>query len=360
MKPKLINDNGIALLLILWVLALLSVIVGEFCYAMRTEVNITRNFKKQTEAYYVAMAGLNRAIYELIKNQVMPVRPQSSEEENNGKNGEALSENTTGEPADRWRMNVDMPPVTFGTGSFTVRLGNESGKININGAKQPLLKIMVDALDIDSQQKDIIVDSILDWRDKNNLHRLNGAEDDYYNSLPEPYGCKDGDFDSVEELLMVRGVTPQIFYGGLKDLVTTLKPPDKRIKKRRGFKIVKPDLNKININAAPSQVLRALPFMTEGLVQDVLNYRKEKDFRTVNEVASVIGSDVFNVISPYITTELSPFFSVISMGRVGTEGVQSGVEATVEINNKLKKGYRVVRWRDTVKGQWKGFSKPER
>ena len=59
----------------------------------------------------------------------------------------------------------------------------------------------------------------MDWRDKDNLHRLNGAEDDYYLSLPQPYKCKNGDFTSIEELLLVRGVTPEIFYGGLKDMV---------------------------------------------------------------------------------------------------------------------------------------------
>ena len=56
------NEKGIALFLVLWVLTLLSVIAGEFCFAMRTEVNMTRNFKGQTEAYYIALAGMNRAI----------------------------------------------------------------------------------------------------------------------------------------------------------------------------------------------------------------------------------------------------------------------------------------------------------
>ncbi len=72
MRYKLRCEKGIALFLVLWVLTLLSVIVGEFCYSMRTEVNITRNFKDQTEAYYIALAGLNRAIGELIRNTVIP------------------------------------------------------------------------------------------------------------------------------------------------------------------------------------------------------------------------------------------------------------------------------------------------
>ena len=97
---------------------------------------------------------------------------------------------------------------------------NESGKVNLNRASEPLLKMMLNNFEIEDADKNIIVDSIMDWRDKDNLHRLNGAEDDYYLSLPQPYKCKNGDFTSIDELLLVRGVTPEIFYGGLKDMVS--------------------------------------------------------------------------------------------------------------------------------------------
>lgn len=68
------NDRGIALFLVLWVLALLMVIVGEFCHAMRTEVNVTRNFKEETEAYYIALAGINHAVVELLRNDLIPLK----------------------------------------------------------------------------------------------------------------------------------------------------------------------------------------------------------------------------------------------------------------------------------------------
>ena len=84
------NENGIALFMVLWVLMLLSVIVGEFCYAMRTEVNVTRNFKEQTEGYYIALGGLNRAIGELVRNEFIPEKTSSttdgSESNNSGGN----------------------------------------------------------------------------------------------------------------------------------------------------------------------------------------------------------------------------------------------------------------------------------
>jgi len=306
---------------------------------------MTRNFKGQTEAYYIALAGMNRAIGELIKNEVMP--PQTSSPKIAGKEEEPEDE----EEGERWRINTDIPPVSYGEGQYEVRIGNERGKININGANEALFKMMLNGFDLEEQEKSIIVDSIMDWRDKNNLHRLNGAEDDYYQSLPEPYECKDGDFDSVEELLMVRGVTPEIFYGGLRDIVTVFKPSKRGTRVGKGLRMAKSDVGKININAAPRKVLLALPSMTEDLVQEIINYRKELDFRVLTEVSSLVGADVYNVISPYITLETSPYYSIVSVGKLGDSRIQQGVEALVEINKIFKKGYRMMQWRDRFQDQ---------
>jgi general secretion pathway protein K len=340
MKEMMKNETGIALFLVLWVLTLLSVIAGEFCFAMRTEVNITRNFKEQTEAYYIALAGMNRAIGELIRNEVMP--PKTTSVELPGKEETPEEE----EDKDRWRINVEIPAEPYGEGEYEVRIGNESGKININVANEALLKMMLEGFDLEEQEKNIIVDSILDWRDKNTLHRLNGAEDDYYRSLPEPYECKDDDFDSVEELLLVRGVTPEIFYGGLKDIVTAFKPDQKGSSVGEALSLVKWDARKININAAPRQVLLALPSMTEDLVQQIVDYRKSADFTSLTQVSSMVGTDVYALISPYITLETSPYFTIRSVGKTMERRIRQGVEAMVEINKKSKRGYRMVQWRD--------------
>ena len=326
--------------MVLWVLALLSVIVGEFCFAMRTEVNVTRNFKEQTEAYYIALAGLNRAIGELMRNEVVRKKTATKPE--------SKTEDDEKESESQWRMNLDIAPVLFGQGQFEVKIGNESGKININGANESLLKMMLNAFDIEEQQKSIIVASIMDWRDKNDLHRLNGAEDSYYESLPEPYECKNGDFDTVEELLMVRGVTPAIFYGGLKEIATVLKPPDIRKRSVAGYKLIRADLNKININAAPRKVLLTLPSMTDDLAQGIMDYRKDQDFRALTEVSSIVGSDVYKAIAPYITLETSPFYSITSVGKVEGSKIRQGVKALIMIGRKLKKGYRLVQWRDGI------------
>ena len=326
------SENGIALFLVLWILTLLSVIVGEFCHAMRTEVNITRNFKEETQSYYIAMAGVNRAIVELIKNEIIPHKaeyPDSEEEE------EEI----------RWRVNTDIPAIHFGDGQFEVKIGNESGKVNINRADERLLRMMLNGFDLEDSDKDVIVDSILDWRDKNSLHRLNGAEDEYYLSLSEPYECKDDDFDCVEELLLVRGVTAEIFYGGLRDMVTVYPSEDSK-NSRAGRNTKRFDFNKININAASSLMLRSLPQMTEDLVQDIVEYRKEDDFRSLTELLPIVGHDIYKSIVPYLTLQTRPYFTIESAGTVEGGQTYQGIHALVEIDTRLKKRYRVIQWVD--------------
>jgi general secretion pathway protein K len=219
---------------------------------------------------------------------------------------------------------------------------------------------VVDAFDLESQQKDTIVDSILDWRDEDDLHGLNGAENDYYHSLPDPYDCKNGDFDSVEELLLVRGVTKEVFYGGLKDMVTV--HSDKRtisknagLMRRSGVAFS----NKISINAASEMMLRALPSMTDELVQEIITYRKEKDFKSVGELSLVVGADVYTAISPYITLEENPFYTISSVGLIPGSRIRMSIDAMVEVNPTLKKGWRMVQWRDGFKDQFETSSSLE-
>jgi general secretion pathway protein K len=334
MERILKNERGIALFLVLWVMALLTVIAGEFCHAIRTEANVTRNYKEETQAHYIAVSGLFWAVGELVVNERVPRQVKAP-----GSEG--------GQEDIRPQINTDVPPIPFGDGQFKIEKMNESGKVNLNRAGALLLKMMLNNFQIEDADKSTIVDSIMDWRDKDNLHRLNGAEDDYYLSLPQPYKCRNGDFTSIEELLLVRGVTPEIFHAGLKDMVTVYQDketgPVSDIQRRTAF-----DFNKININAASPRMLRALPGITEDIVQAIVKYREKKDFRSLTDLNLVIGSEVFSTISPYITLSLSPYYTIKSVGMLKEGKTRQGVHAVVKIDRNLKKGYEVIQWIDSL------------
>jgi len=354
-KKKGLGEKGIALFLVLWILALLSVIVGEFCHVMRTEADITRNFLEETEAYYIARAGFNIALSKLINNLANPKKKIKAEN---------ITE--TEEP-DPWRINADMPPFAFGNGAFVVRIENESGKIHINKVEnRQLLKLMLNCAELDENEKESIVDAIFDWRDKDNLHRLNGAENDYYKSLPEPYACKNGPFDSIEELGLVKGITPEIFRK-IKPLVTIYPSGKKKdIKNRRSQgrrnnqrgknqkknnqnnnqKKKLHNYNRLNINALSKEMLSCFPDLTEEMIREILLFREEKDFSSPGEFSGIVGPEVFEPVSPFLGISSVPYYRIEVTGKMTDSPVRYDLSSLVKLDGKLKKKYRVIVWKD--------------
>lgn len=332
---QLKKNSGIALVLVLWVIMLLSVIAGEFCHVMRTEAQITKNFMEQTQAYYIAHAGISMAMSGLIQQMVDMTNPRQNVSESSSKV--------------KWRIHAPIPPISFAQGYVEIKIENESGKVNLNEADQNLLHVVLKAFNIDENQRNIIVDSIIDWRDADNFHQLNGAEDDYYQSLSKPYSCKNANFDTIEELLLVRGMTPELFYSGLNEMVTAFSQSPNLL--TPGFPmaaIFRKQSNRININAASPKLLRALPQMTDDLVAAMIQYREKKDFLSVHELVSVIGPEVYKAIYPYISLDISPFYTITATGRIENSQTKHTVQALVEINFQLPDKYRIIQWRDVV------------
>lgn len=327
------GNRGIALFLVLWVLTLLSVIAGEFCFAMRAEVNTTRNAKEKTKAYYLALAGINLGIEETLANDGNP-NPMVN------RDGEKKGE------ADWWRVNADIPPFPYKDGYFKIKIDNESGKIDLNQVEKPLIMVMLDRFELTDLEKNTIADSILDWRDKDDLHRLQGAENDYYQSLDPAYFSKDADFDSVEELLRVRGVTEGVYHALLKHVFTVNMPEALHPPKRTEKNSKKKGIEKINMNAASKHVLLSLPGMSEESATAVIDYRKEKDFFSIAELIPVIGMDNYVKISPYIALKSSPFYVFHSVGRVEGSRASHYLKALVEVDITSKQKYRIVKWWD--------------
>ena len=238
--------GGVALILVLWVMVILVAIVGEFAYSMRTELNITRNFKEEEESYQLALAGIESAKMEILlaKNSLyvyltedgILVFKKEKEEEIPERKGE------------------------LGKGTFSYTITDEEGKLNINTAPLEQIKSIIISSGVDVTDVDTIGDSIFDWRDTNNLHMLNGAEEDYYQSLENPYSSKDGPFDSIDELLLVKGVTPEIFYGSMKEGEDEEKSGEDEKKEYEGIaQYFTPwGSGQLNINTAPQKVLEVV------------------------------------------------------------------------------------------------------
>ena len=181
-------ERGIALILVLWVVVILSMAVLSLSLLTRTEALTTLSFKQELENKFFAEAGIRRGIMELFYRHA-------------NRNQQVFLEGFEVFQCDGRSYTADM-----GDGHYRLMITDESGKINLNTLRDNngiILKNLLINNGVAEDIAGIIVDSILDWKDKDNLHRLNGAEDDYYQSLPKPYKAKNADFDSLEELSLI-------------------------------------------------------------------------------------------------------------------------------------------------------------
>ena len=245
------SQRGIVLLLVLWILSILMVIAMSFTFLTRTDAYSALAFKEGVENKFLAEAGIERGIMELVYRSVNKGQTVTLE-------GMSLLK-TDGRAYSGQLEN----------GSYRYRVTDDAGKININAltdASGIVMKNLLINSGVSAENADIIVDSILDWKDPDDLHRLNGAESEYYLSLPNPYRAKDANFDTVEELLLVRGVTPEILYGdGEKQGII------------RSLTVSSETSFGINVNAAPREVLMAIPGMTAALADLVIADRESDD-----------------------------------------------------------------------------------
>lgn len=299
------NHNGVALIIVLWVVTLLIVLTFAFSVMVRTEVFSTMTFKERMENRYLAEAGMNRAILEIFYR-------------NDNKAGATIADETGVCMVDGSFYEAKMTD-----GFYKYAVTDEAGKININLLTDKtalLLNNLLVNLGVDKAQADIICDSILDWKDADDLHRLQGAETEYYMSLPEPYKSKDANFDNLEELLLVRGMTRDILFGAEG------KPP------LINYLTVYSSSQAININTASPDVLRAIPQMTEEMIQSILNYRKADNTKKDGSgLQSVLSTADYAKIASYVTTADSGIYTIASAGYKAPDSGRHAVKAVIRM-----------------------------
>jgi len=337
---KRINSDcrGVVLVMVLWVITILSVVVLEFCFAMRTEVNITRNYQEDLRLYAAAQGTVQRAIAELVFKH----DPRMQQLRKNPTEGEIPPENK------EWVTDGREYRVPFEGAEGVVRVLGEAGKVNINSISDSRLRKIMNTLGLEGEARDIVVDSILDWRDPDDFIRINGAENEYYNSLKEPYDCKNANFDSVEELLLVRGITPELFYG-------------KKIKGKEGEEkkeepVALKDIfsiyatgEQIDINSTSLPVLRVVLGLPLDVCRRMIEKREEKGFENIQDLVQRVPE-----ILPFLSEvqrlilfgAMNPYYTIEARGR-GREGNSGrGVRAVVKVDSNEKEGYKIVQWMD--------------
>ncbi|WP_419594988.1 general secretion pathway protein GspK [Thiolapillus sp.] len=114
----------------------------------------------------------------------------------------------------------------------------ETGKIDLNYADQRTLVKLFESIEIDEVKASELADAILDWRDKNELYRLNGAERSEYEAAGKAYGPRNGPFETIEEVQLVLGMDAGI-YTAIEDMITIYAKKDKVDLKKAPFKVLR-------------------------------------------------------------------------------------------------------------------------
>ena len=176
--------RGAALLLVLWLVALLTALIGAFALTAKTEGLQGRVLHRGLIASEVARAGIEYA----------------------------LTRTADADPARQWLPDGRPYTWQFGDAQVEIRLVDENGKIDLNQADPTLLTAFFQVLGLDQEQAARLSSAILDWRDPDSLTQANGGgEDEDYAAAERPYGAKDASFESVAELEQVLGMTPELY-----------------------------------------------------------------------------------------------------------------------------------------------------
>ncbi len=337
------GSRGYVLIIVLLVTAMLVSISAEFLITAQTNINYVRKFSDRNRAHSIAMTGIElcKFILEADKRGMAAgLLLQRAD-----KNIDCYQ--------DLWALRF--PEIPLENGSLKIRINDENSKINLSvlaneftdstpyyGITQRFFMNL--GLPID------LADCIIDWVDIDDARFPYGAESsDYYLSLDEPYRAKNGELDSLDELLLVRGVTPQYYYGlgggnygkeenlvddnmGKRQLNTSLlaeMTPEKakeaalefekdlsnlemkigREKSRRFSDYFRAfgnradylnELNRININTASYRVLSSLSdYMTDDVVSEIIQRRSVAPFMSVEEARGLINDETVlkNVLS---------------------------------------------------------------
>lgn len=300
-----VAQSGIALVVVLWVLALLSVIAGSLVFSSRTEVLMAGNLAALAQAEAFADAGVYKAIHELV-------RPQTD--------------------LQRWKGDGLTHLWKFQGAELRVTILDESAKVDLNAAPAVLLKGLLRALGVAEPDADALADAVVDWRDVDDLRSLHGAEKADYDAAGRDYGPANSQFETIEELRQVLGMSDDLFRK-LEPLVT-----------------VHSRQSGINAAVAPREVLLALPGAIPEQVDIFLEQRRSL-------LEQGLPAPPFPGGQGLSTGAIGSVFS-IQVEAVLSDNVRFFREAVVRMTGDIKGPVMVLAWRAPIRAFGEGVLAP--
>jgi len=274
------RQDGMALIVVLWLVVLLSVLAAGHSKNVHTDTTLAARQVQSAKARALAEAGISRVILEMLAAD-----------------------------SDR-RLPVDgsLFTVRIGEDDVTIAIRDATGFVDLNAAKPELLEAALEACGVGETARRDLVDTILDWRDGDELRRMHGIEDDDYVAAGVAWTSRDGAFEAVDELKYLPGMS-QSRYDCLAPFVT--------VYSGRGG---------LNMEYAPPALITAL---------------------TGEEIPAVApeGAD-----SEAGTPRNGTFHIYASAS--GSSGAIAAIEAVVSIARTSKTPFTIVDWREPPRAEF--------
>lgn len=309
------SKSGVALIVVMWVLVIVSLIVSSFAFEMQMEAKIISVQRSRFQADQLALAGI-----ELAKAMLLHEEDAFADEE-------LIHEDPLLAAAVKI---VDGIPVTIeeelGNGTIRVKIDFEKGRRNISKLTNEQWTELFIQTGVPSSEHDELLGCLKDWEDEGDLHELNGAEKDDSFYREKGYEPKNAPIDTIDELMLIKGWTKEIVYGtDPKDLEDTDEPMSGVARHLTTW-----GDGKVNPNSASREVLSSL-YIDEFLIEEILEARLGLDGEagtaddgiTQKDLAALgLDSSLFSVKPEYVTVEAegkvgevtSQIFAVFKLG----------------------------------------------
>ena len=273
------KSSGMALIVVMIAIAVFSALAAALAFSMKVETKLARNAENEQQMLWLGRSGVEYARW--ILSQHPPAEPYDS-----------LNQIWAGGPGGPSETNGPLAGISLdhfkvGDGTVSLKIVDLERFANVNTAPPALLQQALTVMGVDANDISVIADSIQDWRSPPAAPRVAGAESDYYQSLTPPYNAKNAPFDDISELLFVKGVTPEIYWGSsLADHPAAQKPklgfavapgqtPDYPFGLRDVFTAV--SSGKINVNTADVNVLQLIPGVDTNTAAAIIQQRAGPD-----------------------------------------------------------------------------------
>jgi general secretion pathway protein K len=252
--------KGAALLLVLWLTAALSAIAFTLANSVRGEIERSSTDADGLKAYYLAEGAIDRLLV-YIESGAAFVGPDGKPRFQQG------------------QTHVLM--LNFPTGLVRAEYIPENSKLNVNMAPPAELGRLLVALGVDPVRAQAIVAGIVDWREPTPGGSFSGL-DQFYMSLTPSFRARHASLEEIEELLLVRGVSPDLFYGSYS------RDADGRFIPHDGLRdclSVYGSLGELDVNSVAPEVMMAVGVAPET-VAAIVALRKVQPIRNMAQLAA--------------------------------------------------------------------------